>query len=65
MLVCVRTLRTLNKIVFCASTAVLLVSFWNRNDLPPARAKDVPEEIVGLVLAVKPTLAVDPSRTSR
>jgi hypothetical protein len=37
MLACVRTLRTLNKIVFCASTAVLLVSIWNRNDLPPAR----------------------------
>jgi hypothetical protein len=34
----VAPIRTLNTIAFCASTAVLLVSFWNRNDLPPAGA---------------------------
>lgn len=31
-------IKTLNTIAFCASTALLLVSFWKRNDLPPARA---------------------------
>ena len=34
----VASLKTLNTIAFCASTAVLLVAFWNRNDLPPASA---------------------------
>jgi len=38
MLVCVRQIKTLNTIAFCASTVVLLVSFWNRNDLPPGNA---------------------------
>jgi len=31
-------IKTLNTIAFCASTALLLVSFWKRNDLPPATA---------------------------
>ena len=31
-------IKTLNAIAFCASTAVLLVAFWNRNDLPSASA---------------------------
>jgi len=31
-------IRTLNTLAFWASTAVLLVSFWKRNDLPPASA---------------------------
>jgi hypothetical protein len=34
----VATLKTLNTVAACASTAVLLVSFWKRNDLPPASA---------------------------
>jgi hypothetical protein len=31
-------IRTLNTIAFCASTAMLLISFLNRNNLPPASA---------------------------
>ena len=31
-----QTAATLNKIVLCASAALLLVSFWKRNELPPA-----------------------------
>jgi len=31
-------LRSLNKIVLCASSLVALVSFWNRNDLPRSSA---------------------------
>ena len=34
----VPSIKTLNTIAFCASTALLLVSFWNRNNLPPASA---------------------------
>jgi hypothetical protein len=38
MLPRVAPIKTLNTIAFCASTAVLLVSFWKRNELPPASA---------------------------
>ena len=38
MLRSVPPIKTLNAVAFCASTALLLVSFWNRNDLPPASA---------------------------
>jgi len=31
-------IRSLNSIVLCASSLVALLSFWNRNDLPPASA---------------------------
>ena len=34
----VPAIKTLNAIAFCASTALLIVAFWNRNDLPPASA---------------------------
>ncbi len=38
MLPRVATVKTLNTIALCASAALLLLSFWNRNDLPPASA---------------------------
>jgi hypothetical protein len=40
-------IRSLNKIVLCASSLVALVSFWNRNDLPPSSA-------------IRPALAEEP-----
>ena len=40
-------LRSLNRIVLCASSLAALVSFWHRNDLPSASA-------------IQPTLAAEP-----